>query len=263
MSFMHKVVEMAKKSNCKGTVVDVDKTTHYDRFAESIGYGFLKRELKRLNLGNFLSGLKGALEIRSDYMKNNDEEKDARCLEKLFHVLGKTGNADRNYAYAVASKHGEEKELPGVKGFIQELKTIGPVFISTSGCDIAADIVMNKYGLDGWSSNPLTYRNGNNEIISEPIAFLKDGKLEGYAQFGNCNPIINGCKTVIRNSKDKKEYTEKLLDKFGLELSEVLSIGNDDNDSLILENSRISASSPLADEKTIKKTHYQIRSYLD
>ena len=260
---MREVIQKAREKGLEGVVFDLDGTAYKNSFAKSIGYEFLKREAGNFHLGNVLNGLYGALKINLQALNwNEHDERNAKGVKTLFEALGRIKCADRNYAYYLARQHMANNEIDGLGNFLNDCRiNLGPAFIATEECDIAPDAISEAYPIDGWSAYPVTYKTKSGEISADPIVFRKNDKWQGKSVITG-NPIISGCKTENRKSK---EQVQKLLhEAAGLNLSDVLAVGDSMPDLPILEDAGLAASSPLAvKEIRNNKKIYHIRSYLD
>lgn len=77
---MHKAIQEAKNNGCRAVGIDCDNTVWKDPVAETIGYGFLERELRSHNINNVLTGLWTILKIKANSFNHNPEN-EARSLE--------------------------------------------------------------------------------------------------------------------------------------------------------------------------------------
>jgi hypothetical protein len=252
---MHELVGIAKKEGCKGAIVDNDKTICDGNFGKSIGYGFWERGFKKGNVNSILEGLYGVMKIKMSAFKNGEEE-DVRSQKLLFHSLGKTGCADRGSAYCYAEKHRERKELEGIGNFIHDFQeVVGPVFVVTQGSSIAADVVKKAYNLAGRAANPVVYLTENEKRVTDfPFAY----------KYSIANPVLNedsiiaDCESIFNNAKEKKDGAQELIAGHGLDLGEMLCIGDKYSiDSATMNASLLSAPSPLADKKTKEEAKYK------
>jgi hypothetical protein len=256
---MHELIGIAKKEGCKGAIVDNDNTICSGNFGKAIGYGFLEREFKKGNVNSILEGLYGMMKIKMSALKNGEEE-DVRSQKMLFQSLGRTRCANRGSAYWYAENHRKRKELEGVGRFLHDFQEeVGPVFVSTQGSSIAADVVKNAYGLEGRAANPVVYLTENNQLITDyPFAY----KYSVPSPLLNKQSLIVDCENIFRNPCEKKEGAQILVGD-ELDLGEMLSIGDKNSiDSDVMKASLLSASSPLADKKTKDSAQYKIKSYV-
>jgi hypothetical protein len=264
---MHSIVKKAKEYGCKSVVLDLDNTCYKEDagFAESIGKGFLRREAERFHMGNVLTGLWNYAKIKANHRLNHKNNGTSpKNLEILFNTLGKTRIADMVSAYEFARKHRDNKELIGFGDFIQDCKDIGSIAISTGGVDIGPAVVIEKYPVvSGYAANPVIYEWNGVETSNEPIVHLNGRTLEGELDWIGKNPMISGCDMKIISPEDKRNHTEKLLNKLGSSLEEALVIFDDHHlDSLVVKNSCLAATSPLATPESKKMTKYHIESYV-
>jgi hypothetical protein len=252
---MHELIEKAK--GCNGTILDNDGTLSEGNYGKSIGYGTLGKAAKSFNIPDMLEGLYGVMKIKASAWKNGEEE-DARNQSILFQSMGKTGKLQRGTAYYLAEKHRKNKKLEGIEKFIEELKTLGPVFVVTQGSSIAADVVRKAYNLAGMAANPVVYlAKDGSRVADSPFAY----------EYSIPNPMLNeesivvDCEGIFNNAKKKKEGAQKLIGDF--DIGEMLAIGDKHSiDSETLKAAKFSASSPLADDETKENVDYNIESYV-
>jgi hypothetical protein len=254
---MHELIKIAKAEGCKGAIIDNDNTICYGNSAKGIGYSFWERELKRGHINNVIDGFYGFMKIKMSSARNGGEE-DARNLKLLCQSLGKSGCADVKSAYEFAENHRKKREIEGVPNFVRDLNSeIGPVYLSTQGLSVSADVAMKAYDLSGSVSNPIVCSDGETTMIANPFVYKQRDNMPPH----EC--IIVGCVDVMKNSKEKKEKTAEFLEPVSLDIGDMLCIGDNHKiDSDTMEASRLSASSPPADEETQKIAKYKIKSYV-
>ena len=88
MRELGKLARIVVKEDCRAVVVDLDGSGYEGRYAESLGYGCLMDQAWQGNFYNVLLGLKGAMKIKFDGVKNGGKEREVGGLEILGKTLG-------------------------------------------------------------------------------------------------------------------------------------------------------------------------------
>lgn len=225
---------------CEGAVLDLDKSLVDDRVAGGIGGRFLKREAVRLHLGNAIYGI-----MNYGKVLKKAEESETEGLRYFFEVLGDRRFADKKSAYRFAGEFIKKHELPGAKDFVDFLNDAGiETFISTAGCDIAAEAAADYFGCRKGIGNKVVYYEPKNKAEQE-------------------NPIIRGCEITINHGKTKLDKTSEMLEEYGIDLTDCIVLGNDLLDYHTMYIGAISVASPLADfqGRRFPNEHVQIQDY--
>jgi hypothetical protein len=256
---MHKVVEDALSKGYELSILDGDKTITTGNSAKSVGLKLLENEMRKGNVNNVIKGFHGLLKIYMNTARNGGEE-NAGNLKLLCQALGNAKCADYDTVIELAEKHRREKEIDGVRNFIEELKTGGrPVYLSTQGCSFSADVLMDAYDLDGRICNPAVCDYYGKRIEDSPYR-LKSQKAFRPPKGSR----IIDCKTVMKNVRDKCVVTAEFLESQNLFLEKALSVGDNHKiDSALLEASLQGAASPFSDKKIRKQSGViEIKSYV-
>ncbi len=215
---------------CKAAVYDLDNTLVDGRVADGMGKKFLSSELCRLHLNHVWLGARNYSTVK----RIAEEQGEAKGLEYFFGVIGQTGCANRDLMKRFARDYIQKHGLHGSVEFAAYIKSLGiKQFISTIGCDMAAQASCELYGLNDYTANPV------------------------FCQ----NSVVKSCEPFIKTGEDKLYHTRKMLERRGLSLRDSLVVGNDELDHELMKASKLSAASPLANEETREIADIWIENY--
>jgi len=219
---------------CEAAVLDLDKCLVDGRVAQGIGKQFLFREFKRGHLHHVYRGLANYKKV----LQITEEQGEAAGLEYFANILFSTGCAYSPLIYAFAHRYIEKHRIPGAKEFVRQIKKIVPLtIISTIGFDIAAYVASNYF-----------QTNGTNGYVANRIVWDADYWAKSLEM-------------KIRDGKDKLDATMEKLHSRGSSGDNIFVLGNDELDHELMQASKLSVASPLADEETKRIADIWIPDY--
>lgn len=124
--------------------------------------------------------------------------------------------------------------IDGIQETVASLQENGMrCVIVSGGIDIAAEMLANEYGFDGW--------------MADSVLWNPDGTLEGNGK-------------VVVDLRDKGVYVKQFIDRFGTDSAHTLSIGNSFTDIGMFKVSAESIAFNPTDEYTVEAATHTVRS---
>ncbi len=216
MSYKKEILSLISKTDI--IISDLDKTLCRGRVSESIGAGYIRKEIKTGNYLRAAGAIKHAVDIKMMLRRmNGAQDAEVIGLKRFYEILIDYGLGDASTMSYFSTNHVRNKMIPSVLDVVNPFSM--PKIIVTLSGSIGAEVAKSFFGFD--------------YVLSNKDQFNEDGKLTGI-------------KIKMMTGMDKIEAVREVIKQFGVPINRCTVIGDGVADIPLLKEAKVKIASPFA-----------------
>lgn len=221
MSRISAINDSVSKTKC--IISDLDNTLCKGRVSESIGIGYIKKDIVDGNYARAFRGLNGALKIIMMLRKGDENTKDIDGLKMFYETLIENHIGDAALMERFSRTHMLRKSIPPVAEMVCNAQI--PSILATQSGSTAAHSAKSLFRFT--------------EVISNLDIFDNNGRLMGI-------------KVIMANGESKLELVKSALDRLNIRIRDCTVVGDSVVDVPMLMSARIRVASPFAKKSVLE-----------